>query len=236
MGVSIVDVGGAQRFVPFLVLLNNFGISTRVLADVDAIGDVASQLRSSGLIAEEEMDEFNGFGDDIGGKRDWLQERGCFILEDDFEAEIAHALSDERAWEIINEARSRKGDVGIAAVQFPGETDAQVEEMVVDWTNGLWKTVKHSIARDRRDSYKDRVLKATDETRIFLRDMAEELIAANDWATDSREKWLASKLARQGKPLVGLVLGDLLTAEEIQSCATLGQLLDHLATHSPSTE
>jgi predicted ATP-dependent endonuclease of OLD family len=232
MGITIVDVGGKNNFTPFLVLLNHFDISISMLIDSDAIGDVPSQLLEAELIMAEERDEFNGM--DIDDKRDWLFDKHCVVLEGDFEIEIARSLDNNRIWQVVNEARSRKGLPAENERPFPGENEAQIGDMLHDWKRALWKGVKRSIKREERAQYKDRIMEELPEDfNRCLRKLAAELIDEQHWATNSREKWLASKMSRQGKPLVGLVLGDTLTAEEVRNCTNLMKLLDSLGDYDP---
>jgi len=235
MGISVLDVGGATKLAPFLTLLHAFGITASILVDADAIGVAASQMQSCGLLSADEIDIFNGLGNDTDARRTWLREQGCFVLDTHFEQDIAACLCDERVWEIVNMARCRKGKRPIPPIPFPGETAAQVEQMVNEWLNRLRRGIRATTARDRRDELRTMVVPPA-ATQAWLKAIAEQLITSGSWAANSREKWLAQRLSREGKPLVGLILGESLTSEEIQGFHGLVPLINRLSDFAPDKE
>lgn len=238
MGVSILAVGGSGNFGPFLTLLKSFGIPLCILVDADAIGTTVSQMRQAGLLTRDEIDELNGYGDDFDAKQNWLVKHNCFVLKGDFETVVARSLrDDERLWELINIGRRQRGiDQDLPEVSFPGQEEAQIGDMVEDWKRSLWSGVKSSVVRSQREDYKDEVISAPEETQEWLEGLAARLIQHDNWEANSREKWFASKMVRKvGKALMGQVLGNELSSEEIQSLAGIEALLDHLAQHARSS-
>ena len=199
-GISIVCTNGKGNFKVYHQILDAFNVPHILFGDGD--GEIQKHLAK--------YEHFMTGPDTI------------FLLDEDFEYLIVTVLSDDRVLEIVNICRERRGKT--PALTMNDLQDAfrlEAVNLKSAWWNDLKDDINRDIAKQHRDNYKQR----KEDLQNLLLQIAQEVVKNNHLVQTALEKRKAKKLKKQGKPLLGRVLGDELTKEEIEQ---MGILIDSL--------
>jgi hypothetical protein len=86
----------------------------------------------------------------------------------------------------------------------------------VNLKSAWWKDLKDDINRDIAQQHRDNYQNRKENLQNLLLQLAQEVTENDHLVQTALEKRKAKKLKKQGKPLLGRVLGDELTNEEIE--------------------
>lgn len=141
-----------------------------------------------------------------------------FVLENDFEHLVASTFTEDRLLEVINECRRRRGENEINALS---ETNLKPEGIASHWWDSLIDHINADIANEHRQHYDIR----KQELRDLHLDTARSIVASDHLHPSTAYKRLAARLKREGKPLVGRVLGDMATSEEVRGMLIISTVI-----------
>lgn len=201
-GVSVVDVGGRENFLPFMKVLQPeaFDIPYIVMCDFDARNALKNQLVNLGKWREEEVQTLDS--DQLGEK---LKEVGCFALSSDLETLICQHGSRERIMEALKEAM---GDEDLVEEDLIG-TGAR-QQRLTDVLNGIVGKVKKMLGITPGFEVDDLGLKVAIQG-IYDAAVTDEAFLGDDV---SEVECLARCVKRMGARF-GKKLGSILPREEI---------------------
>lgn len=200
-GVSIVFTGGKGNFETYHTILDAFGIPHVLLADGD--GNKMAKGHEYQDLAQK-----------------------VYVLEDDFETQVASIISPERLLEIVNECRSRGGKPPLGSI---GENDITADQLLSDW----WQKLKNEIHADVISEYRKQYNERKTEIRNILQIIAESVVQSNHMLPSLQIKKRAKQLKKVGKPLAGRVLGEFLTKKELEK---MELIVDTIKTTSKMSE
>jgi predicted ATP-dependent endonuclease of OLD family len=190
-GISIVCTNGKGNFKVYHQILDAFNVPHMIFGDGD--GKV-----------QKHQDRYERFMDDPDS---------IHLLDEDFEHLIVTVLSDNRVLEIVNICRVRRGKT--PALTMNDLQDAFRLE-AVNLKSAWWKDLKDDINRDIAQQHRDNYQHRKENLQNLLLQLAQEVTENDHLVQTALEKRKAKKLKKQGKPLLGRVLGDELTIEEIE--------------------
>jgi predicted ATP-dependent endonuclease of OLD family len=200
-GVSIVSTGGKGNFETYHTILNAFDVPHVLLADGDG-----------GKMAKEQ--EYQDLAQQV------------YVLEDDFETQVASIIPSERLLEIVNECRSRVEKPPLASI---GENDITADQLLADWWRKLKNEIHADIISEHRELYDER----KNEIKGRLQIIAESVVQDNHMLPSLLIRKRAKQLKKVGKPLAGRVLGEFLTKKELEN---MGLIVDAIKTASLMSE
>lgn len=146
-----------------------------------------------------------------------------FVFNVDFEYQLAHALAEERVLEIVNTCRQRKGIDPFASFEITPVTATNIKSR---WWQRLHDKIKQDIPNKHRSEHEP-IMQQLKDT---LTQLAQAALDNNHLDTDSTTKQKAERLAREGKPLSGRVIGEMLTREEVESLPIIKSMLEEAIT------
>lgn len=201
LGISIVFVGGKGNFQHYHRILEAFDIPHIILGDGD------------GKLNKHRKDYEKFMGDP----------QLVHILPEDFEHLIVTSVNnDDRLLEIVNACRRRKGEQELTPANLADAFNLESVNLRSNWWGDLKDEINRVIAKEHRSTYDQ----YKEDLKEKLLELAEE-IEANDHITSAAyENRKARKLKKQGKPLLGRVLGDELTAAEVEQMDILKEVLE----------
>jgi predicted ATP-dependent endonuclease of OLD family len=201
LGISIVFVGGKGNFQHYHRILEAFDIPHIILGDGD------------GRLNKHRKDYEKFMGDP----------QLVHILPEDFEHLIVTSVnSDNRLLEIVNACRRRKGEQDLTPDNLADAFNLESVNLRSNWWGDLKDEINRVIAKEHRSTYDQH----KEELREKLLELAEEIEANDHIASAAYENRKAIKLKKQGKPLLGRVLGDELTAAEVEQMDILKEVLE----------
>ena len=194
-GVSIVFTNGKGNFETYHIILDAFDIPHVILADGD--GHKTSKEREYQDLAQQ-----------------------VYVLDDDFEAQVASVISMERLLEIVNKCRST---VGKPPLENIDGNDITAEQLHRDWWKKLHNEINADIIAEHRAFYEDRGI----EIKEKLQTIADSVIQNSHQLPSLQIRKKAARLKKVGKPLAGKVLGELLTKEEIKEMPIIVEAIEN---------
>lgn len=201
-GVSVVDVGGRENFLPFMKVLQPeaFDIPYIVMCDADARNALKNQLIDLGKWAEEQVQTLDS--EQLNQK---LKEAGCFVLSSDFETLVSQHASRERIVEALKEAM---GDEDLVEEDLLGR--GAPEQRLTNVLNGIAGKVKKMMGIKQDFEIDEPGLKAA------IQEIYEEALGGQGFLDDnvSEIECLARCVKRMGARF-GKKLGSILPREEI---------------------
>jgi hypothetical protein len=200
LGISIVCVNGKGNFHIYHDILEAFDIPHVILAD----GDGKRKQQENRL-------------QDLMGSAELV-----YVLPQDFEYLIVTSIADDsRLLEIINTCRARRGKPALTAGSLADAFQLEAVNLKSSWWGDLREGLNHVIVKEHRGIYKQ----YTKNLQAILLQLAQEVEKNGHTAPTARAQRKALKLKKQGKPLLGRVLGDELTKDEIRTMKILVRAL-----------
>ena len=201
-GVSVVHVNGINNMRVYHHILQAFGIPHVMLID----GDSQTTAR---------REKYEKYTDKL------------FVFDVDFEYQLAYALAEERALEIVNTCRQRKGVDPLPSFEITPVTATNIKSR---WWQRLYDKIKQDIPNEYRSEHEP-IMQQLKDT---LTQLAKAALDNNHLARDSATKKKAECLAKEGKPLSGRVIGEMLTREEVESLPIIKSMLEAAITLAKS--
>ncbi len=197
VGVSIVFVNGKNNFQTYNQILSAFGIQHVILADGD--GNAASTKT-----------EYEAWGVD-----------GIFVLDEDFEYAVVAAIGDKnRFLEIYNECRNHQGKAPQTL------DDLHIDVTAASLKGSWWRALKDKMYADIFTTYRSEYDSEKKDIQDLLKQIADSVIKHDHLLPSAVKKRWATLLKKEGKPLAGRVLGEMLTKEEIEGMSTIVDAID----------
>lgn len=196
-GISIVYTGGKGNFEVYHRILSAFGIPHVILGDGDR--------NQPGTL--QKYQNIIGVPDRV------------FVLQEDFEYLLVTTLSNSRLLKIVNECRKRLGKGRVSNFPAPGVTP---ENLKSQWWEVLKEDIYHYILSEYHANYE--VEKQALQQQ--LEQLAQKIIDHQHFVPIAQQKRQAKYLAELGKPLLGRVVGELLTRDEVQQLQPIVEALE----------
>ena len=185
-GVSVVFVNGKQNFEVYHQILKAFGIPHVILGDGD------------------------GNPEDVRNTFNQWDVSGVYVLEFDLEYEVAGVIGSGKFLEIYNESRARLGKDPQTLENLSIEITSDNLRRI--WWEAIKEKLNATIYRDYRSEYEEE----RQQIREVLGMIAERVIE-NEHLLPNAQRWRRAELLKKlGKPLVGRVVGELLSTQEVK--------------------
>ena len=196
-GVSVVYTNGKGNFQIYHHILEAFGIPHVILGDGDG-NRVGREQRYRQLV----------------GQADRVQ-----ILDEDLEHLVAKTFPEDRVLEIINACRLYRDHDPVAVLPVP-----QIEPIHIksEWWQSLKDDIHEFIPSEHRSTYDIR----KQDLQALLLQLAEDVVLNGHLSPDTQLTRRARYLAKQGKPLVGRVVGELLNPDEVRQLTPVALVLE----------
>ena len=141
-----------------------------------------------------------------------------YVFDYDFETYIASIISPERLLEIVNECRTR---IGKPLLDDITDNDITADQLLSDW----WKKLKDEIHADIKSEHRGHYNELKQQIKEGLKTIAESVIQNNHMLPSSQIRKRAEKLQKEGKPLAGRVLGEILTKKELEKMELIADVI-----------
>ena len=148
------------------------------------------------------------------------EEDNIFVLDRDFEYLLASTLSNRRILEIINNCRSRRNIEPLSTLN----SRLTANNIGSHWWDKTKSFLNQTIAQEHREHYQADKM----EIKAILNRIALSVINQGHNVSDSATLRKSQLLQKEGKPLVGRVVGEMLTKREIQRMPMLVEALQRV--------
>lgn len=144
---------------------------------------------------ENKIDRYREFVDEV------------YVLDQDFEYLISEKIGNDRFLEIVNECRDRVGKDPLIELNL----EYSAENLKSNWWKSLKTDVKYDILPEHRERFNDDL----EQIQTILATIAGQVVHNDYYLPDGELKRKSFILKKEGKPLAGRVVGEILTSEEV---------------------